>query len=254
MHELLHHFYDAAPVDKHTALLNSFVEAPEPHSMGLYTYLNEALATAMGLVVDSRVMSSREFVGHMADDRRISLDRTSAKLGMALYITLDKHLRQRRSLFNGFVKAYISAACKALGGFGRGPRMELASRTVIARNPGAIPALTEFCRNVHGITTLAGRRPLLDYPQLSGAVFLLTAELKWLFGSKGIITPEARKEIRRASREHAAFVYAERRSPKAAVYVFVGDDKDALQAAQRAFAVSDEPFSGVRFAVKRASD
>jgi hypothetical protein len=254
MHELFHHFYDAAPVDKHTALLNSFVEAPEAHSMGLYTYLNEALATAMGLVVDNRVMTPRNFVGHMADERRVSLDRTSAKLGIALYVTLEKQLRQRRSLFDGFVRVYIAAACKALGGFGRGPRMELSSRTVIARNPGAVPAMTEFCRNIHGITTLAGRKPLLDYPQLSGAVFLLTAELKWLFGSKGIITAAARNEIRKASRLNAAFVYSERRSPKAGVYVFVGDNKDALQAAQRAFSVNDEAFSGVRFAVKRAAD
>lgn len=251
MHELMHHFYDSAPVEKHTALVRTFLEAPEPHSMGLYTYLNEAIATAVGILVDARVQTPQRLVGHLADDRRVSLDRTAAKLAIGIYLNLEKHLRQRRTLFDGFAPIYIASGCKALGDFALGPQLELASRTIIVRNPRALPAMNEFVKRVHAITTLAGRRPLIEYQQLSGVVFLLTGELQWLLGTTGIIPKEARALIRKASAQNAAFVFGARRSNKAGVYVLIGDDQESLRAVQRQFAANQKPFAGVRFAIKR---
>jgi len=251
MHELMHHFYDSAPVERHTALLKSFLEAPEPHSMGLYAYLNEAVATAVGILVDARVQTPLRLVGHLADPRRVSLDPTAAKLGIGIYLSLEKHLRHHRTLFDGFAPMYIASGCKALGDFARGPQLELASRTVIVRNPAALPALNEFARRVRAITTLAGRRPLVQYQQLSGVVFLVTGELDWLMSTTGIIPKDARAAIRNASQQHAAFVYGARRSNKASVYVFIGDDQESLKAVQREFAANNKPFTGVRFAMKR---
>jgi hypothetical protein len=123
---------------------------------------------------------------------------------------------------------------------------------VIVRNPAALPATTEFAKLVHAVTTLAGRKPLVEYNHLSGVAFLLTAELKWLLNTTGIIPKEARQEISAASLENEAFVFGVRRSKKAAVYILVGDNKDALQSVERQFAASDKPFVGVAFATRRA--
>lgn len=254
MHELMHHFYDSAPVEKHTALLRSFLESPEPNSLGLYTYLNEAIATAAGVLVDARVQPPQRLVNHLSDVRRVNLDGTAAKLGIAIYINLERHLRQKRTLFDGFTPVYIASGNKALGDYALGAQMELASRAVIVRNPAAVPAMNEFTKRVRAITTLAGRRPLLDYEQLSAVVFLVTPELQWLFGTTGIIPKESRAAIRKASTQNAAFVYGVRRSNKAAVYVFVGDDRESLQQVEREFSASNKTFVGVRFAKKRPAE
>ena len=52
-HELTHYLYDRVPVDKHLALIETFVTSTARSAAGLYTYLNEAVAIAgQGLLED----------------------------------------------------------------------------------------------------------------------------------------------------------------------------------------------------------
>ena len=60
-HELTHYLYDRVPVDKHLALIETFVRSTAQSAAGLYTYLNEAIAIAsQGLLAGQNDGASNE--------------------------------------------------------------------------------------------------------------------------------------------------------------------------------------------------
>ncbi len=60
-HELTHYLYDRAPVPRHLALIETFVTSTASSAAGLYTYLNEAVASAsQALLADQTKGASSE--------------------------------------------------------------------------------------------------------------------------------------------------------------------------------------------------
>jgi hypothetical protein len=65
VHELVHHFYDRAPLERHLALMNEFRALPQPWRMSAYSYLNEAVATAAGFADVVHLLDRLEKTGEM---------------------------------------------------------------------------------------------------------------------------------------------------------------------------------------------
>jgi hypothetical protein len=251
MHELAHHFYESAPAAKHARLIREFLAAPEEYSMGLYSYLSEAVATAVAIHVENQIRRPASFAEFVGTERQVNTNSVIAKAGISIFALVQKRLRQGRTIFDGFTPEYISAACKGLDQLCRSPSLELATRTVIFRDPAAREVAEEFPKYVHSIVTLSGWEPLQKYRQLSGAVFLMTAEVKWFLQEGKVLPSRARPAIRSAFGQNRAFVYGLRRAGKGEIYIFVADDRASLEETTQAFAKSNESFEGVRFAIKR---
>ena len=52
LHELTHAFYDSAPVQVHQEIMQQFVDSSDARAPSFYTYLNEAIATAVQEMAD----------------------------------------------------------------------------------------------------------------------------------------------------------------------------------------------------------
>jgi hypothetical protein len=106
LHELTHAFYDSAPVDVHRQIMQQFVDSSEAMAPAFYTYLNEAVATA---------------IQEMADDTPSSeegsyRDAYIPRLGHAAVPLIADAMANGRTISDGFVSAYLRKGREVLGG------------------------------------------------------------------------------------------------------------------------------------------
>jgi len=106
VHELTHSLYELAPAEKKIALMRAFVDSPDPAAQGLYMYLNEAVATAVQLLLLERN-------GQHDDDPYHN--RYIPRLANATLPLVRDALRQHTTLFGDFAAQYLAAGRKALG-------------------------------------------------------------------------------------------------------------------------------------------
>jgi hypothetical protein len=106
VHELTHSLYELAPAEKKVALMRTFVDSRDPAAQGLYMYLNEAVATAVQLLLLERNGQ------HDDDPYR---NRYIPRLAAATLPLLRDALRQHTTLFGDFAAQYLAAGRKALG-------------------------------------------------------------------------------------------------------------------------------------------
>jgi hypothetical protein len=106
VHELTHSLYELAPSEKKRSLMQAFVASPDPAAQGLYMYLNEAVATAVQLLLLERN-------GQHDDDPYHN--RYIPRLAFATLPLVRDALRQHTTLFGGFAAEYLTAGRKALG-------------------------------------------------------------------------------------------------------------------------------------------
>jgi hypothetical protein len=92
------------------------------------------------------------------------------------------------------------------------------------------------------------REQFEKYPQMSGIIVVGSNRLEVLAGWEPILGQKEIERVRALALEHPAFAYGVRRSPKAAIYLFVGRDAAALGQVIDRFVATNEPFEGVRFA------
>lgn len=106
IHELTHSLYDAASPVKKRSLMDEFVTSSDAAAQGLYMYLNEAVATAVQLLILERN-------GRRDDDPYH--DRYIPRLAFQTLPLLRDALSRRGTLFHGFAALYLAAGRRALG-------------------------------------------------------------------------------------------------------------------------------------------
>jgi hypothetical protein len=114
--------YDRAPEDRHRALIDEFVSSGEPAAVGLYTYLNEAVAIGAQALHAERQADDPD--GWNEDE---SYNHPYiAPLGEAAAPLVIEAVARGGTLFDGFVSRYIEAGTRALQGRFEEPRFVLA--------------------------------------------------------------------------------------------------------------------------------
>src|ERR1051326_1439610 len=105
-HELTHSLYGQAPQARKDALMRQFVESGDKSAQPLYMYLNEAMATGVGLLLVER---NRKSLKEPYRDAYIP------RLGEATLPLLRSALANQKTLYDGFASPYLAAARAALG-------------------------------------------------------------------------------------------------------------------------------------------
>lgn len=106
VHEQTHSLYDLSPEEKKLALMRQFLDSPDPSAHSFYAFMNEAMATAIQLLLLERN-------GKKDDDPY--RDPYIPRLAQAALPLVREALAHKTSLFDGFAGPYIAAGRKQLG-------------------------------------------------------------------------------------------------------------------------------------------
>lgn len=174
VHELVHHFYDTAPLARHLGLIQEFRRLRPAWRMAAYSYLNEAVATAAGVLVERRLRSDAEFVRWSANPRNLYGQPWIAALGASTYPLVESCLGGGCGLFTGFAARYVEASAAALGDRVSHPHFLLASRVLLVGDGALRGASRLFRERVPSIMHATGWEQLSRFPELP--VVLLTME------------------------------------------------------------------------------
>lgn len=176
VHELVHYFYDRAPLDQHLQLIAEFQSARPVWRMAAYSYLNEAVATAAQVLVERRLRTDADFVQWAANPRNVYAQPWVAALGIASYPLLERCLDGGCGLFTGFAGRYLAAAEAALGERVAHPHFLLASRIVLTGDDELRGASRLFRERVPSIMHATGWEQLARFPTVPVVVLAREGE------------------------------------------------------------------------------
>lgn len=237
LHELFHALYDAAPRERHRKVLEEFRAQPEPAALALYCYLNEALATAAGIVLEEKVLGAERMLarGHNANYAHPYIGR----IGQAIVPLLKDRLESGQRLLDEIATPYIQTSVPALGDDTASPRFLLAHHTVQGDREMA-QALAGTLARLPAIATVAGDDALVRFPEINAIVFARPQQLRQpefeLLGLGAV--PEQSDRGR-------PFVFAQPRGRHSMTYFFVGETVSDIAPLVSAFVESDVPFRGL---------
>ncbi|MBI2690251.1 MAG: hypothetical protein HYX27_28425 [Acidobacteria bacterium] len=176
VHELVHHFYDRAPLGRHMALIEEFRGLGQPWRMPAYSYLNEAVATAAGVLVERRLRTGADFVRWAAHPRNVYGQPWIAALGVAAYPLVERCLEGGCGLFTGFAARYVEAVGTALGPRVEHPHFRLASRILVLDNRALRTASRLFRERVPSIMHATGWDQLARFPDVPVVMLAVEGE------------------------------------------------------------------------------
>ena len=245
LHELIHHFYDLAPREKHLRLIEAFIQRPEPYSMAAYSVLNEAVAASVQMLGEKRQRSPDEYAKYIAKDDNVYFDPFISKVARATIPLIEARIVSGQSIFDeGFVDAYLQRVGAALGPLRESARFLLSSRVLIAW-AGGKEAKSQVQWQVRGIVGQDSWNDLKASPNLSGVVFVTQADLNRLGRNAGVVPAEIVASVTRAARDHDSFTYVWQRSPKAKIYFLYGLDEKRLNYVSWKLIHLDTPLDGL---------
>jgi hypothetical protein len=212
-HELTHYLYDRVPVDKHLALIETFVASAAPSAAGLYTYLNEAVAIGSQALLESHSDTT-------SDDDASYQHPYIAPLGAATVPLMKDAVVKRTTLHQGFASTYIAAGTTALGDKLVQPQFVLAQVGLLLPD-GSDAIRTAYFQRMFPQASAQFRdeRELDAFPDLNVIRFQRYDAL----GPLGDRIPGLA-----GLRDHRAFAYAMPRGRGARTYLLAGRDTDAI--------------------------
>ena len=212
-HELTHYLYDRAPVDKHLALIETFVTSTAPSAAGLYTYLNEAVAIASQALLEDQSDGT-------SDDDASYRHPYIAPLGAATVPLVRNAVASKTTLFEGFASSYIAAGTAALKEKLVQPQFVLAQVGLLLPDDSDAIRTAYFQKMFpQGSAQFRNERELDAFPDLNVVRFERYDALGPLAdripGLAGL-------------RDHRGFAYAMPRGRGARTYLLAGRDTEAI--------------------------
>jgi hypothetical protein len=212
-HELTHYMYDRVPADKHLALIETFVASSAPSAAGLYTYLNEAVASASQALLDDRRN------GTSGEDESYRHPYV-APLGAATVPLMRSAVATSMTLHQGFASTYIAAGTVALGEKLVQPQFVLAQVGLLLPDDSDAIRTAYFQKMFpQASAQFRDERELAAFPDLNVIRFHRYEAL----GTFGDRIPELAD-----LRNRRGFAYAMPRGRGARTYLLAGRDTQAL--------------------------
>lgn len=117
IHELCHFLFDQVSVDKTIQLQNAFLADGRPTLMPAYNLMNEALATALGNGIVTKLFMKKEAWDKYAAKPQSFYNNESIDLaGKQIIPLLETWLKEGKTIYDkAFVRDYISTLEKAFG-------------------------------------------------------------------------------------------------------------------------------------------
>ena len=227
VHEFTHSAYEQAPQDRKDALMRQFVESKDASAHPLYVYLNEALATAVELLLAERNAKT-------LDDPYT--DPYIPRLGRAVVPLLRAALEKRQTLYDGFTGSYLAAAREALG--------EDADRLLFRYSCVALLGDEDvwkgFLHHVPLLYFVTGQQGWSRFARLDGILILRYEQIDFSGDDA---------ELQALIRKHRGFVFIRTSAQHANVFMF-GQDNAALEQLEKMWAESKEQArEGLIFAI-----
>ncbi len=252
-HELFHYFYESAGTGERRKLINAFAAAAEPYSLAAYGLLNEALATALGQGLVSRlVMPPADFKRYFEGKDTLYAESEVNDAAKALVDPVDEALSRGTRLTDAsFVEEYLRAVSAGLGPRLSSPRVWFRSCALVF-GLGMNAAKDRFQELAHSNSVWgysfgdSPRRQLETYSGLSGALFLKLDDVADLESWRGIVEPGDLAKLKELALKGKPFVYGIKRSDKAYLYVFSGPDAASLEPLIKSFFEAPAMFAGTR--------
>ena len=217
VHEETHALYDLAPEDKKRALMQQFADSTDPSAGPLYEYLNEAVATAVQLLLLERN-------GKKDDDpyREPFIPR----LAQAALPLVREALNRKTTLYRGFAGPYITAGRKHLGPDADTIRFRFSSAVVL----GDDELVDAFGKEISLKFWASTEENLKRFPRMP-AIRVLSYQQAAAFAGKIGEVPEA---------GHRAFAVIRRIDQRDSLFL-VGRDAAAIGELTRQLAARKEP-------------
>jgi hypothetical protein len=212
-HELTHYLYDRVPVEKHLALIETFVTSTARSTAGLYTYLNEAIAIASQALLEDQSDGT-------ADDDTSYRHPYIAPLGASSVPLMRDAVAKKTTLLEGFAASYIAAGTAALKEKLVQPQFVLAQVGLLLPDDSDAIRTAYFQKMFpQASAQFRDERELEAFPDLNVIRFHRYDALG-LFGDKipGLA----------GLRDHRGFAYAMSRGRGARTYLLAGRDTEAI--------------------------
>jgi hypothetical protein len=209
MHELTHAFFDSAPAARHLSLMKQFATANEPHSQAFYDFLNEAVATAVQLIVYERQGVKDDDPYHHPYIPR---------LGRSTMPLVKEAIAGHRTVFDGFTEFYLRAGSAELKEQTSNPHFILSAAAVLASEKNHKAADTFFDR-IAPRFFLTEEKEWMLFTDLNAVRLLTYDELAPFTGHIANLDGLTRNR---------GFAYVVRHSAKGRVFFLAGRDTDAL--------------------------
>ena len=233
-HELTHVLYEETPSEKHRAMLDEFARSDASASTGLYTYLNEALATAAGnLYLEQR--------GALRDEEKEYDHPYIPVLGDVALSLLRTGLENGSTLFCGFTERYQLDGLNALGPKAVEPPFRLSQVALLLPTVDGTRVASAYYRTMlpAGSATIDDIRELADFPHLDAVRFVRYETLD------GLLDEVPNPGLFGA---HRGFAIATKRGEYAHTYILAGRDTVAIiDAIERFSSLETLPPAGVLF-------
>ena len=223
VHEFTHAMYQLAPTSRKDALMRQFVEAGDLSGQAFYTYLNEALATAVEILQAERQ-------GQTLDDPYTDL--FVPRLGKAAVPILRVALSQRKTLYDGFTRAYLAAGRAALG--------DDADRLPFRFSVAALtsePDLRSGFLEGQRIQYYVGKDEASLYPKLNGLLMVRYEQIHF----------DDDKELQDAMAKHRGFVAVRQEEQHMTAFVLGRDNATVAELAKKWWECKDKVREGVIF-------
>ena len=212
-HELTHYLYDRVPVDKHLALIETFVTSTARSAAGLYTYLNEAVAIASQALLEDQSDGT-------SDDDASYRHPYIAPLGAATVPLVRDAVAKKTTLLEGFASSYIAAGTAALKEKLVQPQFVLAQVGLLLPDDSDAIRTAYFQRMFpQGSAQFRDERELDAFPDLNVVRF----ERYDALGPVGDRIPGLA-----GLRDHRGFAYAMPRGRGARTYLLAARDTEAI--------------------------
>jgi hypothetical protein len=227
-HELTHSLYRQAPQAQKDALMRQFVESRDPSAQPFYMYLNEAMATAVGLLIVERN-------GKTLKDpyREVYIPR----LAEAALPLLRSALANRKTLYDGFTLPYLAAARRALGEEADGLQFRFSCVALL----GDDEVRSAFLQRLPLRYFVTGQQDWERYARMDGILMLRYAQIHF--------DGDDRAEMGALMGKHRGFVYIARKEQHLDVFM-LGRDNAALKELGNIWAGSKERVrEGLIFAI-----
>ena len=230
LHELTHAFYDSAPMELHRQLMEQFVDSPEPLAASFYTFLNEAVATA---------------VQEMADDDPWSEDggyrqAYIPRLGHSAAPLMKEAMANGTTISDGFVSAYLRNGRDVLDRDAETLRFALSSCALIASD-AMRPAVQEFRKALSPWFTVDTQAEWEAFGELNAVLFLRYDEVRQF---------SSRVPPLNSLATHRGFAFVTPYKTKSRVLMLAGRDPAAVaDVVARLAGITSLPADGVIFTI-----
>ncbi len=245
LHELFHFFFSARSLEQHLALVKAFSASSQPEAMGLYTLLDEGLATAFGNgLVAQRVTPPAEFALALATPGRFYASDDIDAVGKRWFGGAARWLEHHATLGPELAPELLTLAAPGVTQLRQRLNFVMHTRAFEFVNDDDRPVVEWLTKELRGSSTFSDSGSdsftLERYPQVSGVVLVRTTELGRLPKEHPSLFDD---RVFTALKSRPAGVYGVARSPQADVYVIIAPDRAGLEVQARRLVSHDLRFT-----------